>query len=158
MLLSPYIFTMPYQDQSFDVIVCNHVIEHVTNDTQLINEVYRILKKNGSFIIMFPINEESIDVPTHLRKYTFDQFQKIIENKFSIDYYGENDTFSHLIRLLASQKNLFSNILKKSLIFIISIIPFNCIIMIDLLLRKSGLKNSQIYAILKKGQINECLW
>jgi SAM-dependent methyltransferase len=38
---------MPYPDQSFDVVVCNHVIEHVYDWEALISEIYRVQKKDG---------------------------------------------------------------------------------------------------------------
>lgn len=43
-------------DESYDVIVCNHVLEHVDNFRIALNEVYRILRTNGSFICSFPMD------------------------------------------------------------------------------------------------------
>jgi 2-polyprenyl-3-methyl-5-hydroxy-6-metoxy-1,4-benzoquinol methylase len=36
-----------YEDDSFDVIICNHVYEHVIDDKVLMSEIYRVLKKSG---------------------------------------------------------------------------------------------------------------
>ena len=38
---------LPFRDDSMDVIVCNHVYEHVPLAGQLMDEVYRVLKANG---------------------------------------------------------------------------------------------------------------
>ena len=38
---------VPLKDNSFDIIVCNHVIEHVTNQKKLLQEISRLLKKDG---------------------------------------------------------------------------------------------------------------
>jgi len=43
-------------DESYDVIVCNHVLEHVDNFRIALNEMYRILRTNGSFICSFPMD------------------------------------------------------------------------------------------------------
>jgi len=43
-------------DQTFDVIVCLHVLEHV-NDRAAIAELYRVLRPGGLLIAMFPIIE-----------------------------------------------------------------------------------------------------
>ena len=36
---------MPFENNCFDVIICNHVLEHVENDFKAMSELYRILKK-----------------------------------------------------------------------------------------------------------------
>ncbi|MDD5455808.1 MAG: methyltransferase domain-containing protein [Candidatus Margulisbacteria bacterium] len=42
-------------DNSFDIILCSHVLEHVPNDRQALKELQRILKPHGWAIIMVPI-------------------------------------------------------------------------------------------------------
>ncbi|SEI83493.1 class I SAM-dependent methyltransferase [Pseudomonas sp. NFR16] len=44
-----------YPDNSFDFIVCSHVLEHVPDDRKAIAELYRVLDKNGLAILMVPI-------------------------------------------------------------------------------------------------------
>jgi 2-polyprenyl-6-hydroxyphenyl methylase/3-demethylubiquinone-9 3-methyltransferase len=41
--------TMPYEDCSFDVVVCVDVLEHVENVRQVVSETFRILKPGGVF-------------------------------------------------------------------------------------------------------------
>lgn len=45
-------------DESFDVIICNHVLEHVDDFRKAMKEVYRILRKGGTFICSFPMDPE----------------------------------------------------------------------------------------------------
>ena len=45
---------LPYRDASFDVVVLNEVIEHVTNDRATMREVARILAPGGVVIIYAP--------------------------------------------------------------------------------------------------------
>ena len=38
---------LPFPDGSFDCVICNHVYEHMDNQTGLVSEIYRVLKPNG---------------------------------------------------------------------------------------------------------------
>jgi SAM-dependent methyltransferase len=40
----------------FDVIICNHVFEHIGNDTKAMSEIYRVLKNDGWAILQVPID------------------------------------------------------------------------------------------------------
>lgn len=44
-----------YPDESFDVIYCSHVLEHVADDSQAIRELHRVLRPNGWAILLVPI-------------------------------------------------------------------------------------------------------
>ncbi|KZE97127.1 Spore coat polysaccharide biosynthesis protein SpsA [Geobacillus stearothermophilus] len=44
-----------YSDESFDVIICSHVLEHIPDDLRAMSELYRVLKKGGWGIIQVPI-------------------------------------------------------------------------------------------------------
>ncbi|MFS4455785.1 class I SAM-dependent methyltransferase [Maribacter sp. 2304DJ31-5] len=48
------ICNLPFMDNSFDVILCNHVLEHIPDDVKAIQELYRILKKGGWGIFQIP--------------------------------------------------------------------------------------------------------
>jgi len=45
-----------FPHESFDVIICNHVLEHVENDRQAMSELYRVLKPQGFAILQVPIS------------------------------------------------------------------------------------------------------
>jgi len=45
---------LPFDDNSFDVILCNHVLEHIPDDTKAMQEMYRVLKKGGWGIFQIP--------------------------------------------------------------------------------------------------------
>ena len=51
---------LPLQDNQYDLILCNHVLEHIPNDLKAMTELYRVLKKGGTLIAQVPLNEESI--------------------------------------------------------------------------------------------------
>lgn len=55
------------QDKTFDLVICNHVLEHVSNDIIAMQELCRILKDNGIAILQVPIAlklDKTIDDPT----------------------------------------------------------------------------------------------
>lgn len=45
---------LSFQDESFDLILCNHVIEHVPNDDAAFSELSRITSKGGRCVITVP--------------------------------------------------------------------------------------------------------
>lgn len=45
-----------YGDDSFDAIICSHVLEHVMDDRKAMREMLRVLKPGGWAIIMVPIS------------------------------------------------------------------------------------------------------
>jgi len=38
---------IPFKDNSFDVVICNHIYEHVPDSKKLMDEIHRVLKKGG---------------------------------------------------------------------------------------------------------------
>lgn len=48
------ICNLPFEDNTFDVILCNHVLEHIPDDTKAMQELYRILKVGGMGIFQIP--------------------------------------------------------------------------------------------------------
>lgn len=48
--------TIPFKDDTFDVIICNHVLEHVEDDSRAMTEILRVLKPGGYAILHVPIN------------------------------------------------------------------------------------------------------
>ena len=61
-LLSPIadvkadICDLPFRDNTYDVILCNHVLEHIPDDTKAMQELYRVLKPGGYGIFQIPQN------------------------------------------------------------------------------------------------------
>ena len=45
---------LPFEDNSFDTIFCNHVLEHIPNDKKAMEELYRVLKKGGIGFFQIP--------------------------------------------------------------------------------------------------------
>jgi predicted SAM-dependent methyltransferase len=47
---------MSFKENSFDVIICNHVLEHIQDDRKAMHELYRILTPKGWAILQVPIS------------------------------------------------------------------------------------------------------
>ncbi|MBX2954937.1 MAG: class I SAM-dependent methyltransferase [Cyclobacteriaceae bacterium] len=56
------IHQMPFKDNYFDVVLCNHVLEHVTDDIQTLREINRVLKPGGFAIVQVPFFNPIPDV------------------------------------------------------------------------------------------------
>lgn len=48
------ICNLPFDDNLYDVILCNHVLEHIPDDTKAMQELYRVLKPGGMGIFQIP--------------------------------------------------------------------------------------------------------
>ena len=59
-LLSPLadvkadICNLPFKDNEYDIIFCNHVLEHIPDDTKAMQELFRVLKPGGMAILQIP--------------------------------------------------------------------------------------------------------
>ncbi len=47
-------------ENTFDLIICYHVLEHVIEDIKAMNELYRILKPTGTILVQTPFKEGDI--------------------------------------------------------------------------------------------------
>ena len=94
---------LPFDDNSFDVVFCNHVLEHITDDTKAMQELFRVLKKGGFGIFQIPqdlsrehtFEDDTIKDRTerakifgqydHVRVYGRDYFDKLRSIGFKVD-------------------------------------------------------------------------
>src|SRR5688572_5002727 len=62
------IHKMPFQDNTFEAVLCNHVLEHVEDDVRALREIARVLKPGGFAILQVPffhpVPEKTISDPT----------------------------------------------------------------------------------------------
>ena len=96
------ICNLPFKDNEFDYIFCNHVLEHIPDDTKAMSELFRVLAPNGIGIFQIPqdlsrevtFEDHSITDPKerakifgqydHVRVYGRDYFEKLRKNGFNV--------------------------------------------------------------------------
>jgi SAM-dependent methyltransferase len=109
------IHQIPFSENKFDVVLCNHVLEHVKDDIQAMKEIHRVLKPGGWAILQVPFfnpvpektfednsitdkreREKIFGQDDHVRKYGKDYTQRIsqsglipAEEKFSESFNAE---------------------------------------------------------------------
>lgn len=94
---------LPFKDNSFDFIICNHVLEHIPDDTKAMQELYRVLAPAGTAIVQVPYDakrEITFEDDTitdqsertrifgqydHLRVYGMDYFKKLSSIGFDVN-------------------------------------------------------------------------
>lgn len=94
------ICNMSFADDTFDVVWCSHILEHVQDDRKAMREIRRVLKPNGFAIIQVPIwgaktNDEPLSTPEervmkyfqedHVRRYGTDIEDRLKEADFSVE-------------------------------------------------------------------------
>lgn len=113
------ITAQPYADESFDIFICSHVLEHVRDDKKALSELYRILRPGGFGIVMVPLVdgiEQTLESPfvvtgaerwkwygqdDHVRQYAKGDFIRRIEGAgFTVrqlgqDYFGQSKFEDH---------------------------------------------------------------
>lgn len=96
------IHQIPFEDNHFDVVFCNHVMEHVEDDLKAMQEILRVLRPKGWAIIQSPMDmnlektyedknistpkgrEEAFGQSDHLRMYGRDYAQRLRKAGFEV--------------------------------------------------------------------------
>lgn len=76
------ICNLPFDDNSYDLILCNHVLEHIPDDTKAMQELYRVLKPGGMGIFQIPQDLK--------REKTFED-NSITDQKKRAEIFGQYD-------------------------------------------------------------------
>ncbi len=106
------ILNLPFEDDSFDVVICNHVLEHIEKDTKAMSELHRVMKKEGWGIFQVPMKVKNpstyedftIIEPEerkkhfgqydHVRWYGLDYFERLRRAGFEVEEYQVKEHFS----------------------------------------------------------------
>lgn len=125
---------MPFNENEFDVVFCNHVLEHVDDDSRAMSEILRVMKPGAFAILLVPIDfsrkqtyeDPSIVSPPerkehflqydHKRLYGLDYIDRLKKNGFIIPKENFLDELSEeTIRRHSLPKAEFMYGYKKSL-------------------------------------------
>ncbi len=49
---------LPFPNESFDLVICSHVLEHVQDDASALREFFRVLRPGGCALLPHPVHED----------------------------------------------------------------------------------------------------
>ena len=116
-----------YSNNTFDVIICNHVLEHVIDDAKAIREFCRVLKSTGWAILLVPIKQslektyEDYSITTeagrleafgqgdHVRYYGRDYVDRLKSGGFKVRITGTNELAKEkeIKKMKLSKENIY---------------------------------------------------
>lgn len=85
---------LPFAEDSYDIIFCNHVLEHIPNDTKAMQELYRVMKPGGYGVFQIPQDasrevtfEDDSITDRHERAKIFGQYDHV--RVYGRDYFNK---------------------------------------------------------------------
>ncbi len=107
-----------YEDNYFDVILCNHVLEHIPDDEQAMKELYRVLKPGGWAILQVPIDtrlaktiEGSLSLTLQEREKLFGHHDHV--RQYGRDYKVKLEQAGFIVKLNSYPQELGTGAIKK---------------------------------------------
>ena len=86
---------LPFENNIYDLVFCNHVLEHVQEDQKAMSELYRVLKKGGTLIAQVPIKEDRLKTFENWSITSPDERAKVFGQYDHVRIYGQ-DYYSRL--------------------------------------------------------------
>ena len=106
------ILDLPFDDNEFDIVFCNHVLEHIEDDNKAMGELLRVMKPGGMGIFQVPqelAREKTYEDPNiktpedkakyfgqydHVRVYGKDYFNRLLDAGFKVEEVDYSKTLS----------------------------------------------------------------
>ena len=127
------ILDLPFENESFDIIFCNHVLEHIEDDRKAMSELFRVMKKGGWGIVQVPMKNSlaktyedfTIKDPKerqkhfgqydHVRWYGMDYFDRLESVGFEADanFYSQNFSKEEIKKFGLRENEILPLIFKK---------------------------------------------
>jgi ubiquinone/menaquinone biosynthesis C-methylase UbiE len=76
---------MPFEDEMFDAIICQNVMEHIENPSVMLTQVKRILKKGGLFFVKTPNRNHYITLAARATPHGFHQWYNKLRGRSEVD-------------------------------------------------------------------------
>ena len=77
---------IPFEDNSFESVVCFEVLEHIKNPEFTLTEINRVLKGNGNLLLTMPFAWFEHELPNDYQRYTENGLKNLIlKNGFTIN-------------------------------------------------------------------------
>jgi SAM-dependent methyltransferase len=116
-LLSPWAMVhfdahaIPYRNDTFDIVIANHILEHVQDDRRVMAEMYRVMKPGGFGVFQVPLDEtlaatredpflrdeaeqhRLFGQKDHVRQYGIDYLERLASVGFRVKNYHLGELF-----------------------------------------------------------------
>lgn len=109
---------LPFQENEFDLIICNHVLEHIPDDTKAMQELYRILKPGGTAILQVPYQanrettfEDNTITDSKERTRIFGQYDHV--RVYGMDYFEKLKSIGFKVEAIDYTQKLSENEIEK---------------------------------------------
>lgn len=91
---------LPFAANSFDVVYASHVLEHIQNLDKLMQEVSRVLKPGGLFLVRVPYagSLRAFQDPTHVRFFTLKTLEYFVAEGARVGGWYQNKYFRRIRR------------------------------------------------------------
>tara|TARA_S200000501_G_scaffold291189_1_gene276361 strand:+ start:96 stop:782 length:687 start_codon:yes stop_codon:yes gene_type:complete len=71
---------MPFDNETFDLVVCQALLEHVENPLKIIEEIHRVLKKGGNIYCTVPFLQGYHADPKDFQRFTLNGMEHLLNN------------------------------------------------------------------------------
>lgn len=133
---------LPFNDGSFDSVVCFEVLEHVFNIEEILTEINRVLKPGGKLLLSTPFAWDEHEIPFDFARYTSYGIVDVL-NKANFKVIDHLKTTSYVLAIfqlilayvyqfLVPGKSVFMKVLRTVFIFPLNVLA----IVFDFLLPK----------------------
>jgi SAM-dependent methyltransferase len=99
---------LPFEDNSFDSIILDNVIEHIENPSILLSEIKRVLTPKGILLIGVPCDKGYKFDIDHKIFYDIKSLQTLLSIDFILKYHFYTPPFFYLFRKLFRQVALYA--------------------------------------------------
>lgn len=97
--------TIPFEDETFDSILSSEVFEHVVNIEDILKELHRVLKPQGTMLVTVPFAYPRHCWPYDYKRYTSEGLKELLENAgFECLEYKRS---SNYVEALTQLKNVY---------------------------------------------------
>ncbi|KKQ61474.1 MAG: hypothetical protein US81_C0006G0030 [Parcubacteria group bacterium GW2011_GWE2_38_18] len=134
---------IPFEENSFDLVICTQVLEHSENPVGLLKEMNRALKKDGQLYLTMPFVWNEHETPFDFRRFTRFEHERILkqanflENKIEPTC-GVFGVCGQLISAFIFENLAGKNILTKIFVSLVICFPVQTIfIILDFIFKNS---------------------
>lgn len=87
---------LPVKSSQFDVVIMNSVLDHTLNPSKAVSEIYRVLKKGGTYLVTGPLEAEPSTLHGQLTR--FKRFRNLRKQRCGHNFAFNRKSFLELVK------------------------------------------------------------